>query len=140
MPSHANVMNVWRTLLPVLLLVAVNGCGPEGVRHESELNRVGVDEFARLVEQGGFALLDVRTPEEFSAGHIPGAINLDVQSASFITDLRGLKAEQGYLVYCRSGRRSARASGIMAEEGFRDLFDLAPGFNGWKSAGRTVVR
>lgn len=107
---------------------------------KSKAKRVGVEEFAKLVQQGDRILLDVRTPEEFSVGHIPGALNLDVRSISFIADLRDLKVEEGVLVYCRSGRRSLRAAELMAEEGCHDVFDLAPGFNGWKSAGRAVAR
>ena len=77
------------SLLPLLLLMmAMMGCGPESLNSHGKTNRVGVDEFAQLVDRGDFLLLDVRTPEEFSAGHIPGAINLNIGSSSFLADLR----------------------------------------------------
>ena len=102
------------------------------------MKRVGVEEFAQNIQQGGHVLLDVRTPEEFASGHIPGAINLDIHSSTFGEELRRLDPGKDYLVYCRSGRRSARACRLMADEGFTRLTDLAPGFNGWKSSGQAV--
>ncbi|HYD51371.1 MAG TPA: rhodanese-like domain-containing protein [Gemmatimonadaceae bacterium] len=54
-------------------------------------------------------LLDVRTPAEFAAGHLAGAVNLDVQAPDFAERAAELKRGTPYVVYCRSGARSARA-------------------------------
>ena len=104
------------------------------------MKRVAVEEFARRMEQGGCVVLDVRTADEFASGHIPGAINLDIHSATFAESLGSLDPGQTTLVYCRSGRRSASACEIMVAQGFVELLDLAPGFNGWQAAGQSVSR
>lgn len=70
------------------------------------------------------AIIDVRTPEEFAAGHVPGAVNLDVQSPQFADQVAALDPQAGtYLIYCRSGNRSAvaaeqmRAAGLTVTDG-----------------------
>lgn len=62
-------------------------------------------------------VIDVRTPAEFSAGHVEGALNIDVQDASFQSAISTLDPDVTYLVYCRSGSRSAFAKGVMEQIG-----------------------
>jgi phage shock protein E len=62
-------------------------------------------------------LIDVRTPEEFAAGHVDGALNINVEDPAFQTAVAALDPNVTYLVYCRSGSRSAFAKGIMDEIG-----------------------
>lgn len=66
-------------------------------------------------------ILDVRTADEFAAGHLEGAINIDVQSASFDSLAAQLPADGDYVVYCRSGNRSAAAIDRLAALGFTSL-------------------
>lgn len=69
-------------------------------------------------------LIDVRTPAEFSAGHIDGAINIPVERISqAIRQVKGLKQDSLILVYCRSGRRSAAAMSMLEQQGFRRVLD-----------------
>lgn len=77
-------------------------------------------------------LLDVRTPEEFSAGNIEKAVNINVLEADFKEKAAKLDKTKTYLVYCRSGARSARAAQILCDLGFKKVHNLATGFNGWK--------
>jgi phage shock protein E len=63
------------------------------------------------------AVIDVRTAEEFNAGHVPGAVNLDIYDPAFSTRFASLDPEGAYLVYCRSGNRSAQAVALMREAG-----------------------
>jgi rhodanese-related sulfurtransferase len=69
-------------------------------------------------------IIDVRTPEEFAQGHLDGAVNLDVESGEFEAGLADLDPSASYAVYCRSGRRSALAADVMAQNGFDDVADL----------------
>jgi phage shock protein E len=69
-------------------------------------------------------LIDVRTPEEFAAGYVKGAINIDVQSPDFEAQIATLDKEANYNIYCRSGNRSAAAIEIMRNAGFKNLVDL----------------
>ncbi|MBL8930532.1 MAG: rhodanese-like domain-containing protein [Kineosporiaceae bacterium] len=63
------------------------------------------------------AIIDVRTPAEYASGHVAGARNIDVQSAAFATEIAALPETGTYLVYCRSGNRSAQASETMRKAG-----------------------
>jgi len=77
-------------------------------------------------------LLDVRTPEEFAKGHLPGARNLDYLGADFLEDLEALPTEPTYLVYCRTGRRSVRTCTLMRNAGFRSVYHLDGGLLAWE--------
>lgn len=78
-------------------------------------------------------ILDVRTPQEFEAGHIPGAQNLDIQQPNLFMDgLAKLAADQHYFVYCRSGARSARACQILAQSGLQNVYNLVGGILEWE--------
>ncbi len=68
-------------------------------------------------------VIDVRTPEEFAAGHVAGAINIAVEASDFGAKISELDPADPYLVYCRTGRRSAIAADTMAEAGFTDIVD-----------------
>lgn len=88
----------------------------------------------------GFGILDVRTPEEFAAGHIEGAVNIDWYGPDFREEVGALDRETAYLVYCRTGVRSAEASAVMIEEGFGEVYNMEKGITAWKEAGyRTVT-
>ena len=69
-------------------------------------------------------MLDVRTAEEYSSGNIPNSINIDVLSPDFKSKIDLLDKNKEYLVYCRSGNRSAIASSIMATNGFIKIYNL----------------
>src|SRR5690606_33984294 len=67
-------------------------------------------------------VLDVRTADEYKSGHIEGAVNIDVlDSTTFLNRIAKLEKDKTYLVYCRSGKRSANASTIMLNNGFSSL-------------------
>lgn len=68
-------------------------------------------------------VIDVRTPAEYSEGHLEGAVNIDVQDANFGTILSQLPTDGEYVVYCRSGNRSAQAVEIMKASGFTNVVD-----------------
>jgi phage shock protein E len=76
-----------------------------------------VDEVASRV------LIDVRTPGEHAEGHLAGSLNIDVNDPGFVAAVDALPRDDRYLVYCRSGNRSAQAIGIMTGMGFTDLVD-----------------
>lgn len=73
------------------------------------------------------AVIDVRTPAEFAAGHLEGALNIDIESADFATQLEALDKSADYVVYCRSGNRAGRALEIMPSYGFTGTLTNAGG-------------
>jgi len=71
--------------------------------------------------------------------HLPGAVNVDVESGSFEQQIQQLPTDGTYFVYCRSGNRSGVATDQMATLGFTDVYDLQGGIVDWQSAGGQVV-
>ncbi len=96
-------------------------------------------EFAAAAKLPDTVLLDVRTPAEFASGHLPGAVNVDIESADFGQQIMALDQAKSYAVYCRSGNRSKAAVTAMQQAGFTKLFDLSGGITAWQSAGGEVV-
>jgi len=96
-------------------------------------------DFASAASLAGTVILDVRTAAEFAAGHLPGAVNADVESADFTAALAGLDKNAPYAVYCHSGRRSGIALHQMKTLGFAHAYDLAGGIAAWTAAGGQVV-
>ena len=88
--------------------------------------------YQALVEKG-YTIIDVRTPEEYAEGHIQGALNINVKSEAFVTEIENLSKSDTLLVYCRSGRRSLYASQVMVSFGFQKIYDLEGGFLNWES-------
>ena len=84
---------------------------------------VGAEAHQRVA--AGAMLVDVRTPDEFAAGHLPGAVNIPVEELPRRFAELG-SPEKPLVVYCRSGARSSRAERLLKERGFQDVFNLGP--------------
>jgi len=87
--------------------------------------------FAAKMKEEHTVLLDVRTREEFAAGHIPNAINLNYNASDFTEQVNKMDKSKTYLVYCKAGSRSAGAAGIMSSNGFNTIYHLKGGIMGW---------
>ncbi len=88
-------------------------------------------EAKKLLKDKNVIPLDVRTPNEITQGKIPKAKILNVASSGFVKGLQNLDKSKTYVVYCRSGNRSARACQIMGKNGFENLYNLQGGYNKW---------
>ena len=95
--------------------------------------------FADKIVETDVVTLDVRTAGEFMAGHIDGAINIDVEGNTFDAEIANLDKAKTYAVYCQSGRRSQIAVDKMASAGFESLFNLENGIADWNTQGLPVV-
>ena len=84
-------------------------------------------------------LVDVRTPEEYAEGHLPGAILMDVREKTFDSLIQQLDRNRPVFVYCRVGRRSLEAAKILEKNKFKIVYDLDGGIIGWKDMGKEVV-
>jgi rhodanese-related sulfurtransferase len=87
--------------------------------------------FNRLMKKENTVVIDVRTTEEFSSGHIPGALHMDVQKDNFTQNIQALDPSKKYLLYCKSAKRSAKATAILKENGFNNVHHLRGGFQQW---------
>lgn len=86
----------------------------------------------------GLIILDIRTPDEYRAGHIPNARNLDFFSPRFEFHLAELPKNTPILLYCRSGNRSSQALEYFEEASLGPLYHLAKGFKQWQQEGMPV--
>ena len=84
----------------------------------------------------GPLLLDVRTPAEYAAGHIPGALNIPHDQLA--GRLSELDAENEVALYCMVGPRARLGEETLAKAGFRRLLHIEGGLSAWKSAGLPV--
>jgi len=84
-------------------------------------------------------IIDVRTPEEYVAGHLDGATLIDIKDASFDAKIAELDPNASYIIYCRSGNRSAQAVERMKEAGFTNLTDLGSLENASEETGIAIV-
>lgn len=126
-----------KKMIPLLLaLVFLAGCtAPAG---EAEYRQVGMDEAVTMMEEeSDYIILDVRTPEEYSERHIPGAVNIPNESIGTEEIPELPDREQLILVYCRSGNRSKQASGKLAALGYTNIVEFG-GINDWP--GETVSK
>ena len=80
-----------------------------------------------------FVILDVRTPKEFSKGHIEGAVNLDFYSEDFWEQLEKKDKKNKYLVCCGSGVRGVKTLAIMQDLGFTNIYNILGGITMWKA-------
>ena len=102
-----------------------------GCQSNTEFKSVDAQQFAEVIANKDVQLVDARTPEEFSEGHIPGAVNMDVKSENFDAQIAQLDTSRPVAVYCRSGRRSKLAAERMTNAGLQ-VTELAEGILSWK--------
>lgn len=140
------MINVKSLLLLAVVTIILVSCArvfSKGAKPAGALaaySNVGVEEFQSLIADQSVQLLDVRTPEEYNEGHIAGATLVDVNDSTFVDKaLAVLDKQRPVAVYCRSGRRSARAASLLAEQGFR-VTNLGGGVIAWQDAGKTLVK
>ena len=119
----------------LFLFLLVAGCAAPA-ESEASYRQVSMDEaIAMMEEENDYIILDVRTPEEFSEKHIPGAINIPNETIG-TKDIPELPyKEQLILVYCRSGNRSKQASDKLVGLGYTNIVEFG-GINDWP--GETV--
>lgn len=98
----------------------------------SGFRSLSVDEAKKMIKDKAVMVLDVRTPMETASGTIANAKTINVASPSFTKEVNALDKAATYIVYCRSGRRSANACNIMAKEGFENIYNLTGGYSAWK--------
>ena len=94
---------------------------------------------APAVDQNA-VIIDVRTPAEYQAGHLEGARNIDVQGATFASEIAALPKDAAYALYCRSGVRAGNALSMMKQAGFSNVTNLGGIDAAAKTTGRAIVQ
>ncbi len=96
-----------------------------------------------MIDRGDVFILDVRTQDEYDAGHINNSIRIPVQDLSaedLLKSLSRLPRNKKILVYCRTDRRSTLASEILVNNGFKEIYNMKGGITEWTNAGYEVVK
>jgi len=101
---------------------------------------VSVAGFEKLRADRKNVVLDVRSKEEYAAGHIAGAVNIDVNAPDFEEKVAKLDKNKTYLVHCGAGVRSAKACDKMSKLDFPKLYNLEGGFKAWEKAGNKAEK
>ena len=103
--------------------------------------KIPVGDFEQKVKSTpGAQLIDVRTPDEFSGGHLDQADNINYNDAGFETKIQKLDKSKPVFVYCLSGGRSGKAAAKMKELGFQEVYDMQGGILAWTSKDMPVVK
>ena len=138
--QRITTMKILRLISLLLSLAGASVFAADKPPVPKNVKNVGVEEFDKLRAQKNAVVLDVRTEKEFKDGHIPGAVNLDVNAPDFAKKLAALDKDKTYLVHCAAGRRSLKACGVMDQSEFKKLVNLEDGFASWTKAGKPVEK
>lgn len=105
--------------------------------HIAEVKTLLATDLVGMVERGEIVLIDVRSPEEFAEGRIPGALNAPIETF----DPQAIPIESGRetILYCRSGNRSGRAAAMLVEYTGGDQLHLHGGIIAWEEAGGAII-
>lgn len=131
------VIFVTTCLCSVTLLI---GCSNEQVSAQSlnspNIRNISAIEANEIISNdNAVSVIDVRTPQEFSGGHIRNATNIDFYSPNFTQAIATLPKDKTYLLYCRSGNRSGQAMRIFKENGFEKVYNVSGGISAWTNQG-----
>ena len=125
-----------KTILVFACLMLLSGCNSQTKSEQT----ISASDFAAKIEKSDDAqILDVRTPAEFSSGHLVNAKNSDWNGSTFESEVSKLNKSKPVYVYCRSGKRSAQAAEKLTELGFSNVYNLEGGILQWESASLPVT-
>ena len=127
-----------RKIFMIISAVLCNllGCTAQQQNFES----LDVEAFEKVISDTSVVRLDVRSIDEYASGHIAKAINIDVMKDDFTTKATSLlPKDKTIALYCRSGRRSKKAAGILVKNGYK-VIELNSGISGWINAQKEIVR
>ena len=122
------MLKIRLALITVLLLLNM-GCSSKNPVTDSIPKQVSVKEAKKMIDENKIQVVDVRTPEEFKDGHIPGAKLIPLQDVE--KRLGEFNKEQAYLLVCHSGNRSVQAQDILEKHGFNNTYNMLQGMAQW---------
>ena len=122
-------------LIFAVLVVTTLAVAAQPAEKTNVVKHVDAKQAEKLVADHKVIVLDVRTPEEFKAGHIAGATNIDFNSSDFDKVIASLSKTNSYLVHCAVGGRSTRSLKLFQKDHFQSIYHLDGGIEAWEKAG-----
>ncbi len=113
--------------------IILNSCST-GQSQNSKTNLTAVEFAEKIKDLPNALIIDVRTPDEFSGGHLQNAQNIDISGNDFDKQIETLDKSKPVFVYCLSGGRSASAASTMRGAGFKEVYELDGGIMKWRGA------
>jgi phage shock protein E len=133
-----NFKTMKATIISIVLAAFIFGC-TQSSSNDEEL--VDVTTFEQMInDNDDEIILDVRTPEEFAEGHIPGAVLINIYDEDFKSKVNALDKSKEVMVYCAAGVRSEKASAILKESGFTKVYHLKDGVKAWNEAQKELIK
>ena len=127
-------MTKYLSIILATVIFLFNSC-TNGQSAPSDNPSVSAAEFSKKIAEFPDALLiDVRTPGEFSQGHLKNAVNYDISTNEFANQIASLDKSKPVLIYCLSGSRSTYAVSYMKSQGFKQVYELNGGMMRWRAA------
>lgn len=106
----------------------------------SAFTNIKPETFKQLMSNKAGVVLDVRTPAEVAKGKLPNASHIDFYKEDFDAQVAKIDKNKPVYVYCAVGGRSGQAMQKMKAAGFKEVYNLAGGFNAWKQSGYTIEK
>jgi len=136
-------MNWISLIVFVFFLISASGClSDQKPAEKPQYTDISIGQGKEMIDRGEVFILDVRTPEEYAAGHINGSTLLavqDIPAQELDNRLKEIPKDRKILVYCRTGHRSTQASKILVENGFAEVYNMQGGITEWNKAGYETV-
>lgn len=148
-------MNMKNVLFGLIAFISFSACGTMSNDSADKVNQnaespappqdqiavnVDVEEFQSLIAKKQGVVLDVRTPQEYNAGHLTDCTHMDFYSSDFSQQLDQLDKNKPVYVYCKVGGRSGKTMSMLKDKGFAEVYNLDGGYDAWSKAKMPVEK
>lgn len=140
MKNKLNILNALAIVMTAVLSMSFTTKDSTDFRQTNgRFITITAADYNKLEQTKNTVVIDVRTPGETAAGVIEGVdLFIDFNSPNFASEVAKLDKAKTYVIYCRSGGRSAAASQVFIDKGFKSVYNLAGGISAWK--GKIIKR
>lgn len=122
------------------IMILGNQLGAQATFANAPIKNVSADEAQQVIKQKDIVILDIRTPQEYNASRIKGAININFYDRNFANNLNKLDKNKTYFVYCRSGNRTGQSMRLFDQLGFKKIYHLQRGIVDWTRSGYIMTK
>jgi len=116
----------------IILFVAITSFQVSCTSQNQKVHVVSTEMYKEFIKDTSLTLVDVRTPEEFAEGALPGAVNIDYyDEENFYKAYDAFDRKKPIYLYCRTGNRSIKTAEKLFEMGFKEIYDMEGGYMQW---------